>query len=261
VRPFGPGRRLAPGVHVVAHLHRSNVLDAYDAWCVRRACRVVVKTLRPDRRDDARAARALRAEGRRLQRLAHPHLVRAYAVHDGPPPVVIMETLGGETLAALLERRGRLPAAELRILGSQLASAMAYLHGERLLHLDLKPSNVVAAGGLAKVLDLSIAGPPGHVRAGRGTWCNMAPEQARGGHVGPAADAWGIGTVLYEAACGANPFADLDELEYPQLHHRAAPVRAHRRLPPDLAGLIDACLERQPADRPSAEDLVKRLAP
>jgi serine/threonine protein kinase len=261
VRPFAPGRRLAPGIHVVAHLHRSNVLDAYDAWCARRACRVVVKTLRPDRRDDARAARALRAEGRRLQRLAHPHLVRAYAVHDGPPPVVILETLGGETLACLLERRGRLPAAELRILGTQLASAMVYLHAERLLHLDLKPSNIVAAGGLAKILDLSIAGPPGPVRAGRGTWCNMAPEQASGGHVGPAADAWGIGTVLYEAATGLNPFAALEELEHPQLHHRAAPLRRHRRLPADLAALIDACLEPDPGDRPLPQELVQRLAP
>jgi serine/threonine protein kinase len=246
---------------VVAHLHRSNVMDAYDAWCARRACRVVAKTLRPDRRDDARAARALRVEGRRLQRLAHPHLVRAYAVHDGPPPVVILETLGGETLARLLERRGRLPAAELRILGTQLASAMVYLHAERLLHLDLKPSNIVAAGGLAKVLDLSIAGPPGPVRAGSGTWCNMAPEQAGGGHAGPAADAWGIGTVLYEAAAGLNPFAELEELEHPQLHHRAAPVRRHRRLPPDVASLIDACLEPEPGDRPLPEELVQRLAP
>ena len=257
MRPLGAGRELAPGLRVLAHLARSNVLDVYDAFSERRAARVVVKTLRPDRRGDRAARTALLREGRLLRRSSHPHIVRAYEVHDGERPFVVLETLGGETLAHLLERRDRrLGTGELAHLGGHLASALHYLHGEGILHLDLKPSNVVADGGRAKLLDLSIAQRPGRVRAGRGTWCNMAPEQARGGIVGPAADVWGLGTVLYEAATGENPFLDLD-----QLVDRAPPVRGQRRLPSGLARLIDASLDPVPERRPAVADLLATLSP
>jgi eukaryotic-like serine/threonine-protein kinase len=245
---------------VLGHLHRSNRLDVYDGWCERRAARVVLKTLRPDRARDARAARALLREGRLLRRLSHPNLVRAYEVHAAPRPVVVLETLGGETLERLAVRR-RPAACEIAVVGVQLGGALRYLHAEGVLHLDVKPSNAVADGTAAKLIDLSIAHPPGRVRAGRGTWCNMAPEQARGGAVGPAADAWGLGTVLYELAAGEGPFADDGGHEFPQLHRRAEPVRRGRRLPGALAEAIDACLEAEPAQRPSLDDLVRALLP
>ena len=256
MRPFGPGRAITPGVRVLAHLHRSYVLDVYDAWSEHRACRVVAKVLRPDRRGDAAARSALVREGELLERLAHPHLVRAYEVHDGERPAVVLETLGGETLARMIERAPLAPP-ELSELARQLLSALRYLHAEGILHLDLKPSNVVAEAGRARLLDLSIARPPGRVDPGLGTWCNRAPEQERGGEVGPAADVWGLGTVLYEAATGANPFFERGaEAQFPQLDHRAAAVRACRRLPPELARLIDACLEPEAERRPTVTDLL-----
>ena len=193
MRPFAAGRELAPGYEVIGHLARSNVLDVYDAWSHERACRCVVKLLRPDRRGDERAARALQREGRLLARLSHPHLVRGYETLREPLPAVVMETLRGETVAHLVDRRTRrLSAAELGHLGVHLCSAIAYLHGRGMLHLDLKPSNVIAEAGRAKIIDLSLARPPGRVRPGTGTWCYMPPEQARGGEVRPASDAWGI---------------------------------------------------------------------
>jgi serine/threonine protein kinase len=263
MRPLGAGREIAPGVRVVAHLARSNHLDVYDAWCERRACRVVAKTLRPDRRGERRHAQALVREGRLLRRLSHPHLVRAYEVHDGDRPVVVLETLGGQTLAHLVATSRRpLGAAELRHLGLHLGSALHYLHGHGVLHLDLKPSNVVAEAGRAKVIDLSVARGPGRMSPGRGTWCTMAPEQARGGHVGPAADVWGLGIVLWEAATGDNPFAEPGErVEYPQLEAHVPPLRAQRpRLDPRLAGVVDACLRPDPAARPALGEVLDRLA-
>ena len=256
MRPLGAGREIAPGVPVLTHLARSNVLDVYDAWCERRACRVVAKALRPDRLRDVAARRALLREGRTLRRLAHPHVVRAFDVHEAERPVVVLETLQGETLARLIERRARpLAAVELAHLGGQLGGALRYLHGEGVLHLDLKPSNVIAHAGQAKLIDLSVARAPGRMPAGRGTWCNMAPEQARGGEVGPTADVWGLGTLLYEAATGTNPFVALgDDAEYPQLEHRLAPVTTSRRLPRELAGTIDASLDPDPAARPSLDE-------
>ena len=255
MRPLGAGRELVPGVRVVAHLSRSNALDVYEAWCDRRQCAVVLKTPRPDRLDDANLRRDLLAEGRLLVRLAHPGIVRGYEVHDGERPAIVTETVTGETLGHLFDRlTRRLSAREIAHLGLHLSGALHYLHGEGVLHLDVKPSNAVAEAGRAKLLDLSLAAPPGEHRAGRGTWCNMPPEQARGGEVGPAADVWGLGTVLYEAAAGLNPFEDFDE-DFPQLHRRAERVRVHRRLPAELAAAIDATLEPEPADRPSLAEL------
>jgi serine/threonine protein kinase len=254
VRPLSPGTALAPRLHVLEHLHRSQRLDVYDAWCDRRACRVAAKVLRPDRLRDRSARRALIAEGRLLRRLCHPHLVRGYDVHDAERPVVVLETLAGETLEHLAETR-TLSAAELRHLAAHLASALGYLHGEGIVHLDVKPSNVVADGARAKLIDLSIARRPGRTPAGRGTWCTMAPEQARGGTVGPAADVWGLGVTLWHAATGVNPFEHLPE-RYPQLRHRAAPLRDHRRLPARLATVIDASLEPDPRDRPAIDDVL-----
>jgi eukaryotic-like serine/threonine-protein kinase len=257
VRPLGPGREVAPGVRVLGHLFRSRLLDVYDAFSEPRACRVVVKTVRPDHLGDRRTRARLLREGRLLRRLAHPHLVRAYDVRDGARPVVVLETLGGETL----ERRAarRLGAGDLAHLGTHLASALAYLHGEGVLHLDLKPTNVIADGGLAKVIDLSLAHAPGRVAAGRGTWCYMAPEQARGGEVGPAADVWGLGIVLLEAALGDNPFAEFD-VEHPQLGRRAPRLATRRRrMPAALAGLVDSCLEPDAADRPTVGEALHGL--
>ncbi|HSJ18778.1 MAG TPA: protein kinase, partial [Solirubrobacterales bacterium] len=127
---------------------------------------------------------------------------------EQPGPLVVMETLGGETLAHMLETDGPLDIKDAAQLGLQLGSAVRYLHANGVLHLDLKPSNVVAEAGRARLIDLSVARPPGSARAGIGTWCYMAPEQASGGSLGHAADVWGIGAVLFEAAVGEAPFED-----------------------------------------------------
>lgn len=264
MRPRGRGREITPGTTILAHLHRSAGFDVYDAWNEPRGCRVIVKTLRPDRLDKPGARRKLLGEGRLLKRLTHPHIVRAYEVHDAPRPAVIMETLSGQTVEHLIAEAGRpLGGAELANLGAHLAAALRHLHAEGVLHLDLKPSNVVAESGRAKVIDLSHARPPGRMRAGNGTWCYMAPEQARGGEIGAAADVWGLGIVLYAAATRSNPFADIAEqldVDEPQLHARVPPLRQARpRLPAELSVLIDACLEPEPGARPGLDDVLTRL--
>jgi len=154
----------------------------------------------------------------------------------------------------------RLPAGDLVYLGLQLCSATRYLHSLDMLHLDLKPANIISESGLVKVIDLSVARPPGPARPGVGTRQYMSPEQARGGDLGPAADVWGIGAVLYAAATGRRPFYGLDsETTYPQLDLRAASVRTHRRLPRPLSQIIDACLEPDPVARPTPEQLFDSL--
>jgi serine/threonine protein kinase len=245
-----PGDRLAPGYLVLAHLHRGELLDVYDLWSEERACRCVGKAPRTDiaSRDDAR--RALLREGRLLLHLSHPHIVRAYAVLTAPTPLVVLETLPGETLAALVARAGPLPAADLAYLGLHLCSALTYLHGQGWLHCDLTPDNIVSSHGLAKVLDLSLARRSGRNRDDLGTPGYRAPELAAGGTLSAATDSYGLGAVLAFALSGVTPGAD--EVSVALLVSGTEAERA-------LRSAIAACLAAEPAARPSLADLAIAL--
>jgi eukaryotic-like serine/threonine-protein kinase len=237
-----------PGYRLIEHLTRTNRLDTYEVWSEERACSCVAKTLRPDRRGDVRARRALVHEAERLIDLTHPHIVRGYELLTEPELVLIMETLDGETVAHLIDRTpGGLPPDDVAWLGIHLASALRYLHHSGLLHLDVKPANVIADGGRAKLIDLSLARPPGRYGPDIGTWCYQSPEQETGGELSAAADVWGLGMVLYEAATG-------DEVE-------GRPPPARGRVPDALAEVIDACLTPAPEERPGLDDVMERLRP
>ncbi|MFF3911771.1 serine/threonine-protein kinase [Streptomyces sp. NPDC001848] len=283
--PLAPGTRPAPGYEILGHLTRTGWLDLYDAWSEERACRCVIKVVRPDRRGETRLCERLLQEGRWLRDFTHPHLVRAYETFDAPEPLVVLETLTGETLSHLVDRLRRRPAADdVALLGTQLCSAIHYLHGRGLLHLDLKPSNVVVDRGHAKVLDLSVARPPGVAPPGVGTFSYLSPEQARGGLLTAAADVWGVGITLYEVASGDVPFdrgetadetyddpededagnddrtGDRDGWYWcPQLEAPAPPIATRRRLPRPLAAAIDGCLLTDPSARPTVPELATAL--
>jgi serine/threonine protein kinase len=212
----------------------------------------------------------LRHEGQTLLRLAHPHLVRCWDMLEEPQPTVILETIPGTTLEEAVEERARRYTVEdLAHLGRHLASACHYLHAHGVLHLDIRPANVMAEAGIVKLIDLSLAGAPGPGRPGRGTRHYMAPEQALGNPLSAATDVWGIGATLYEAATGEPPFAPLNEVEdayfdhehgYLQLRRTAPPLRHWgRRLPQTLSTAIDRSLQADPAARPSIEELYATL--
>jgi eukaryotic-like serine/threonine-protein kinase len=284
-----PGSELATGYRVIEHLSRGRRLDVYDAWSHERDCRVVLKTLRPDRAAEAWAGRTLVREGRLLMRFTHPHLVRAYEVTralDDGRPVVVLETLGGETLSHLVHRLDdadrRLPLGDVAILGLQLASALAYLHRQGWLHLDLKPANIVNDGGRVRLIDLSITRRPGRGRRGSGTREYMSPEQARGGWLTPATDVWGLGAVLFDALAAEPPYGyrevedpshpgapaggegtgtrATDAEAYPVLEGPPRPVRSLRRVPRALGDLVDGCLRLDAAERPSLAMISDALA-
>ena len=263
--PLASGELLAPGYEVMAHMRRGNHLDVYDVWSEERACRVIAKTPREDRLDDGETVRALFREGRLLQKFTHPHIVRAYEVIREPRPVVILETLTGATLAYLIDTAPRrLAISDIVHLGLHLCSALHYLHGHDVLHLDLKPSNIVSEGRLAKIIDLSIARSPGRGTAGAGTTQYMAPEQAVGGLVSPATDVWGVGAVLWESITGEEPFnadheEDEEDPDYEQLERRVVPIRVYRRVPATFARLVEDCLEPDPDRRPTVEELMGDL--
>jgi eukaryotic-like serine/threonine-protein kinase len=267
--PLNAGEPLAPGYVVIEHLRRGRRLDVYDLWSEERGCRCVGKTLRPERAADEAAAAQLRTEGMLLAALTHPHLVRGYETvltTARPRPAVVIETLPGYTVDYLIDEHGRLSPADVALLGVQLCSVVGYLHRHGWVHLDVKPGNIVEAGGRAVLLDLSVARRVGERDVG-GTFDYLSPEQARGGVVTEAADVWGLGVTLYEALSGATPWADVPYRErhddgsryYPQLEGPAAALRTRRRLPAALSRLVDACLAPDPADRPTVAEVSDRL--
>jgi serine/threonine protein kinase len=141
---------------------------------------VVAKLLRPDQAGDPAALRALEAEARMLGRLAHPMLVRAFGAElDGERPHLVLELVEGPRLSTLIRRYGLIPEQVLP-LALNLCSVLHYLASEGVVHLDVKPSNVIMAGS-PRLIDLSVARPLGALAALRGhvgTDAYMAPSSA-----------------------------------------------------------------------------------
>ncbi|HKG50828.1 MAG TPA: serine/threonine-protein kinase [Actinomycetales bacterium] len=267
---FPEGWELAPGYRVKNHINRGQALDVYEVFSDERLCSCIAKVVRPDRREVRRVVDRLQHEGQTLLRLGHPHLVRCWEVLEEPQPTLILQTIPGTTLEEAIEDRlRRYTVEDLAHLGRHLCSALHYLHAEGVLHLDIRPANIMAEGGIVKLIDLSLARAPGPARGGRGTRHYMAPEQAAGGIMSAATDVWGIGATMYEAATGEPPFAPLDEAEdeiygaqhgYLQLLRPAPPLRYwRRRLPRTLRAAIESCLQPDPEARPGVDELYATL--
>ena len=260
-RPTGD---LPAGYRPLTLLADGRRLETWDAWDEARGTRCVVKLLRADRRDDPRVRQAVLLEGHLATSLAHPHLVRGYDVLDDPPTVVL-ETLRGATLSALVEHEplGLADAAEL---GCQLASVLGYLHRHDWLHLDLKPDNVVVDHGKAVLIDLSLAGRPGSGRPGAGTRGYLAPEQATGRGLSAATDVWGLGMTLVDALARTAPYGDEATWEsrrrWPLLHRRMPLVpEGLDEVPDEVRDLLAACVSLDPAGRPLLEQVGSALEP
>lgn len=259
-------------IEPIERLSRARTFEVWDAWDHERICRVIVKVIRPDRADQ-RSVGQLRAEAELLLDLSHPNIVRGYGFAEEPLPHIVMETLGGTTLARLIDDEGGLSTEECAHLGLHLVSALGYLHRRGIAHLDLKTSNVIGESGRAKLIDLGLAAPFGPGRAGAGTWSYMAPEQATGDELGPASDVWGLGAVLFECRCGHPPFddpeiegpmAESDQSgewagEYPQLTRPARLTGELTGQSPALDHLILSCLSPESGTRPPLSELAASL--
>ncbi|HWJ53426.1 MAG TPA: serine/threonine-protein kinase [Propionibacteriaceae bacterium] len=253
---------------MLAHRRRGKDLDIYECWSRARNRCCFVKALRPDRLESP-ARRRLVREARLLLSFAHPHLIRAYellpAGVDGSP-LLLLEPLDGPTLDQRLREGGRLPVRDLVILGRHLCSVVGYLHRHHYLHLGIQASTIIADGDRTRLIDLSWARRPGRITRGWGTSYQISPEQARGGRLTTAADVWGVGLMLYEAATGHHPFQPSLSFDGPrlvrfrQLSTVAPPVQSLRQLPVAVGTALDACLQVCPSDRPTLTELDACLA-
>jgi serine/threonine protein kinase len=236
------GGQVLPGYRVESLLARGARVDTYDVTSLERDCRAVVKVVRPDRLGEERVREGVLTEGALLTTLGHPHLVRGYEFATAPRPAVVLETLPGATLAALIDD-GRLGVVDTALLGRQLVSVLGYLHRHGWVHLDVKPDNVVVQEGRAVLIDLGLAARPGRIERGMGTDGYSAPEQDAGGTVSAATDVWGLAATLVECVTGAAP-------------GRAPDLT---RVPSPLRPLLSDCLRPEPTARPALADVRARL--
>jgi eukaryotic-like serine/threonine-protein kinase len=220
--------------------------------------------------DDSFRQRFLR-EAKLAARLAHPNVVQVYDSGEADDrPYIVMEYVEGETLAALLARRGRFPPAEAIELALQICSGLEHAHDKGLVHRDIKPQNLlIRSDGTLKIVDFGIARSAHGTQlteAGSvlGTAAYLAPEQATGEEVTPAADVYGLGVVLYEMLAGRTPYT-AESLTELHIRHQEQPIPALRQYAPEvpeaLEDVIMRCLARLPAYRPqSAGELAGALA-
>jgi serine/threonine protein kinase len=262
---FEPGDLIAPGRRALQLLGGGDRYEAYLAWDERMYIPVVAKLLRPHLVADPRARVAIAAEAEALSLLQHPVLVRSFgAALDGDRPHLILEFLDGPRLSTLVRKYGPLAAEQLVPLARQLCAALQFMGSEGWVHVDVKPRNIVMTSS-PRLIDLSVARRAAAAkRATRpvGTDAYMAPEQcdpARFGQLGPPADIWGLGATLFEALVGRQAFPAAGGQRFPQL--RSQPPRMPDKAPPALAEAVSACLQDDPARRPTAAELDEMLEP
>lgn len=267
---FAAGDDIVPGRVVHKLLGGGRSYEAYLAFDEDLYSAVVVKIVRPDLMEDRSALRGIRREAEMLGRLSHPVIVRSFAATvDGPRPHLVLEHLEGPRLSRLLRKYGPLPLEQLLPLILELCSALHYLARRGVVHLDVKPSNIIM-GAPPRLIDLSIARD---VEAAReldhvvGTDSYLAPEQADPGTEPPGcpADIFGLGATLFESCAGYTPWSSKDLVaadgsrDWPQLHK--PPRLLPREVPPAIADLVLGCLARRPEDRPTAAVVAESVEP
>ncbi|MBA4608666.1 serine/threonine protein kinase [Aeromicrobium sp. Marseille-Q0843] len=263
--PGAPAAELPPGLVGLSELGGGLHHEVWLAYDESRLAPVVVKILRPELVGDADAVGATLREIDVLARLAHPSIVRLYDFDDAAErPYMVQEHLDGPTLSSLIFRDGPVQLHQLLPLALELAGSVHYLHTNGLLHLDVKPSNVIM-GAPAKLIDLSLTLDLDSAAAldyPVGSDEYMPPEQCdplAHGPIGPAADVWSIGATLYRAAVGHRAWRASDEDRWPQLTARPKPMPDF--VPGAIRDLVMDCLAFDPAARPTTLDLVERIEP
>jgi outer membrane protein assembly factor BamB len=178
-------------------------------------------------------------------------------------PWMATQFISGPTLAEQVKRSGPMDTGQLRRLMAGLAEALRDIHRVGVVHRDLKPSNVLLAGDGPKVIDFGISRPKDselRTETGKliGTPPFMAPEQfRRPREVGPAADIFALGSVMVHAATGRGPFdSDSPYVVAYQVVHDEPDLAG---VPDSLAPLISRCLAKEPAERPTPDELMREL--
>ncbi len=273
---FPEGAPISAELTALRLLGGGSTYEAYLAFDEVTYSIVVAKVVRPSQVDDSSSLRGLRREIALLGRANHPVVVRGLRGEpDGHRPLVVLEHIEGPRLSSLIRRFGPLQEQQYLPLAIDIAAALHYFRHLDLVHLDIKPSNVIM-GSPARLIDLSVARTTEEAASLTtviGTDAYLSPEQAdprgRGG-AGVASDVWGLGATLFEAVAGFRPF-DLEDTDsddtrrtgdpaaYPQL--RLPPHSLSPQAPAEVVEVIMGSLAQDPGDRPTPQEVVEALQP
>lgn len=261
-----------PGHEVLSTLGHGGMGVVYRARHMRLHRIVAVKMLLAGSHADQAGLKRLLREAEAVAALTHSNIVQVYEVGDCDGlPYFTMELVEGGSLRERIER-GLLEPREAASLVSTLARAMDVAHSNGIVHRDLKPANVLLTpDGVPKIADFGLArrldveSSLTHTDAPLGTPSYMAPEQIQGGSraVGPAADVYALGAILYATLTGRPPFKGTSSMETLRqvLHDELAPPsRLNARVPRDLETICVKCLNKDPDRRyTTAADLASDL--
>ena len=225
---------------------------------------VAVKVIRADLAQDAEFRARFRREvgvARRVSGLFTAPVIDADV--ESPVPWLATAYVRGPSLADAVSEHGPLPAASVLVLARGLAEGLSAIHAAGVVHRDLKPANVLLAEDGPRLIDFGIsraveASALTHTGLVVGSPGFMSPEQAEGREVGPPSDIFSLGAVLAFAATGQGPFGSGST---PALVYRVVYGAPQLDLvPAEVRSLIDRCLAKDPARRPTADDLLSAAA-
>jgi serine/threonine-protein kinase len=212
---------------------------------------VALKVIARQYADSAAFRRRFIRESQLAAQLDHPNVVPVYdAREEDGELLVAMRLVKGGDLRQRIDRDGPLPPAEAIELLGQVAGALDAAHAAGIVHRDVKPHNILLEGDRAYLTDFGLAKALGESGAASGasvvgTAHYMSPEQWRADRVGPAADVYSLGCVLYEAVTGIAPFARREG-------------EAEPRMPRGLDAAIERAVAPDPSDRfASAGELIE----
>ncbi len=220
---------------------------------------------------DSRGMLRLKREAMVGASLNHPNLVFVYdaQLQEDGDVVIVMEYVEGETLADRISSRGALPPAEAIAVLRGVAGALDAIHGQGIVHRDVKPANVLLGqDGTVKLADLGVADVADRTRitesgAVVGSFSYMAAEQLNGAEPSPAMDVYALAAVAYETLTGkkARPESNPLALAHAISTQPAPDLRdAWPAAPPGAAAVLQRSMSADPAQRPaSAGELVRRL--
>jgi serine/threonine-protein kinase len=230
---------------------------------------VAIKILKPAVAADRSLTDRFFAEARAVNIIRHENIVECTDLVQEPNgrSYIVMELLEGKTLSAAIRAAGRIPARRTARIAAQIADAIGAAHAKGIVHRDLKPDNVflirrAGSNDYVKVLDFGIArlkpdlGGVGATQSGAliGTPAYMSPEQARGEKVGPGADVYALGVIVFHMLTGELPFAATSLPLMLVAHLQHTPPRADEiapEVPRAMADLVARALSKEPSDRPA----------
>jgi serine/threonine protein kinase len=229
---------------------------------------VAIKVVRPEFAKDPELRARFEREARLISSFNHPNIVRLVDYGESAGRLYLaMEFVNGRPISQLFGKKQILPRYALEM-ARQVASALIEAHAKGVVHRDLKPDNILAsrlADGTVqyKVLDFGVARTNSSNLTQMGTVCGtpqyMAPEQARGQTVTPAADLYAVGVLLFEMLCGQLPFVEASVVKLMIRHVQDPPPRVRQlapHVPKDIDNLVQALLEKMPTDRPGGSDIL-----